>query len=127
VATDSGSPPCHCSCAVGPERLHLSLGVFGTMSQERSKYVTLPVFISLNLALAAAIVLMLAVLPRTANVSDSGFLLVCSGAFASFYLLSRLANMVLMKALLWAGICSFITLVVASVIAMAVHGIGPCL
>ena len=78
-------------------------------------------FISLNLLLAGAIIVALALIPRAAKISDMQFLLICGGTFVVFCLLPLVAKMGFKKVLLWSMICSCSTLFAATAIAAFIH------
>ena len=97
------------------------MGVSGTMISQHVKGMRLAAFISLNVVLAAAIILALVRIPRTATVSNLQFFLICAGTFTSFFVLSLLAKLRVAKALLWASMCSCASLFAAAGIAAIVH------
>ncbi len=78
-------------------------------------------FISLNVALAAAIILALVKIPRTATITSLQFLLICAATFTGFLVLSLLARLRVVKALLWASFCSGASVFAAAGIAAVVH------
>jgi hypothetical protein len=91
------------------------------MISEHVKGMRLATFISLNVALAGAIILALVRIPRTATVSNLQFFVICAGTFSSFFVLSLLAKLRIVKALLCASVSSCACLFGAAGIAAFVH------
>jgi hypothetical protein len=91
------------------------------MISEHVKGMRPATFIGLNVALAGAIILALVRIPRTATVTTPQFFLICAGTFVAFFVLSLLARLTVAKALLWASICSGLSLFAAAGTAAIVH------
>ena len=97
------------------------------MTSEQLKGMTPATFFGLNVALAALIIVALVRIPPSAAVSNFQFFLICAGTFTAFGTVSVLAKLRIGKALLWAGVCSLVTLFAAAATAALIHGVGPCL
>ncbi len=78
----------------------------------------------LHLALGAALIVVLALIPPTPTVSYTEFLFVSGATFAAFFALSRVAKIGLTRALIIATACSCVTLFTAAVASIIIHGIG---
>jgi hypothetical protein len=121
ASANAGSSPHRDPDAGGPAWLRVRLGVSGNMIGEHLKGMRPATFVSLNVALATVIILALVRIPRSATVTTTQFFLMCAGTFMLFLVLSLLAKLRVVKALLWAAICSALTIFAAAGIAAYVH------